>query len=420
MSLLDQLPLTPKQIRSIVESLDTRVGLWHGAVRSGKTVASLVSFLIGIADAPDHGLILACGRTLPSIERNLILPLQDPGLFGPIARQVHHTRGSSTATILGRTVHLIGAPNALAEGKLRGLTAYLIAIDEATLIPQEFVVQAMARMSVPGSRMVLTTNPAGPRHWLRQKYLLRESDPQLRLKSWHFLLDDNTKLEPLIVENIKSAMTGVFYQRNVLGRWVQAEGAIYQAFDEDRHVVRGPVPPIWTMPACGVDVGTTNPFHAVMLGITHPGPEGRKLIVTREWRHDSRVSQRTMTNVEYSSALRKWIPPDQPHWVVVDPSAADFRATLFRDDPTLNVMAGDNAVVPGIQLVSSLFATDKLVIHESCKELLDEIPGYVWDEKAAEKGDDQPVKDADHGLDALRYACKSSRATWGLHVPVTA
>ncbi len=416
MSLLDDLPLTPKQVRSIVGSLDARVGLWHGAVRSGKTVASLVSFLIGIADAPDHGLILACGRTLPTIERNLILPLQDPALFGPIARQVHHVRGSSVATILGRTVHLIGAPNALAEGKLRGLTAYLIAIDEATLIPEEFVVQAMARMSVPGSRMVLTTNPAGPRHWLRQKYLLRENDPNLGLRQWHFLLDDNTKLDSDIVANIKAAMSGVFYQRNVLGRWVQAEGAIYQMFDEAKHVVRGPLPPIWWLPALGVDPGTTNAFHAVMLGVT----QDRRLIATREWRHDSRTTGRTMTNAEYSTALRKWIPPDDPTWIAIDPAAADFRATMIRDGEIKRVIYADNAVVDGIKLVASLFATGKLVIHESCKELLDEVPGYVWDSKAAEKGVDQPVKEADHGLDALRYACRTSRSTWERLIPLTA
>lgn len=416
MSLLDELPLTPKQIRSVVESVDARIGLWHGAVRSGKTVASLASFLHGIATAPSSGLILACGRTLPTIERNLIEPLQDPLLFGMFARQVHHVRGSSIATILGRTVHLIGAPNVLAEGKLRGLTAYLIAIDEATLIPEEFVVQAMARMSVPGSRMILTTNPAGPRHWLRQKYMLRAADSDLRLRQWHFKLDDNTKLEPGIISDIKAAMTGVFYQRNVLGRWVQAEGAIYQSFDEARHVVRGALPAIQWLPACGVDVGSTNPFHAVMLGVT----QDRRLIVTREWRHDSRATGRIMTNVEYSVALRKWLPPDQPDWIVVDPSAADFRATLARHGETKRVMAGDNAVIDGIQLVSSLFATNRLVVHESCKELLDEIPGYVWDEKAAERGEDQPVKRDDHGLDALRYAIRSSRTTWQSVVPVTA
>lgn len=405
MSLLDQFPLSPKQVDSIVGSMNHRVSILSGAVRSGKTVCSLLSFLIIVADAPPTGLLLICAKTLQVAERNLIEPLQDEALFGSIARQVHHTRGSNTATILGRTVHIIGASDARAESKLRGLTAYAILLDEAVLLPEEFVAQALARCSVPGARIIMTTNPAGPRNWLRQKYILRADE--LDLGHWHFTLDDNPFLDPEYVESLKRELTGVWYQRMILGRWVQAEGAIYQSFDENKHIVRGPLPRLSFLPALGVDVGTSNPFHAVMLGVT----EDARLIVTREWRYDSRVNGRAMTNSEYSVALRKWIPPDQPHWVVVDPSAADFRMTLFRDGVS-NVMAGDNSVLDGIQLVSSLFSTNRLVIHESCKELLDEIPGYVWEEKAAERGEDKPLKEADHGLDALRYSIKSSRTLW--------
>lgn len=412
-TLLDQFPLSPKQIESVVGSLSHRVSILSGAVRSGKTVASLLSFLIIVAEAPPTGLLIISSKTLQTAERNLIEPLQDPALFGPIAAQVHHTRGSNTCSILGRTVHIIGAADARAESKLRGLTAYAILLDEAVLLPEDYVAQALARCSVPGARLIMTTNPAGPRNWLRQKYILRAAE--LDLGHWHFTLDDNPFLDADYVASLKRELTGVWYQRMILGRWVQAEGAIYQSFDESKHIVRGALPPIWWLPALGIDVGSTNPTHAVMLGVTRD----QRLIVTREWRHDSRTTGRIMTNAEYSKALIKWIPPDQPTWIVVDPSAADFRATMLRDGEN-RVMAGDNSVIDGIQLVSSLFATNRLVIHESCKELLDEIPGYVWDEKAAERGQDQPVKLADHGLDALRYACRSSRTTWQSVVPTTA
>ncbi len=273
--------------------------------------------------------------------------------------------------------------------------------------------QALARCSAPGAKLIMSTNPAGPRNWLRQKYILRAAE--LDLGHWHFTLDDNPFLDPYYVASLKRELTGVFYQRMVLGLWVAAEGAIYQAFDEDRHVIRGPLPAINWIPACGIDVGSTNPFHAVMLGVT----QDRRLIITKEWRHDSRATGRIMTNVEYAKALTKWIPPDNPTWIVVDPSAADFRETLRQHGGTRRVMAGDNAVLDGIQLVSSLFATDRLVIHESCKHLLDEIPGYVWSEKAAERGEDEPLKQDDHGLDGMRYAIRSTRLTWQSVIPVT-
>lgn len=414
MSLLDQFPLSPKQVQAIVESQQHRVSILSGAVRSGKTIASLISFLITVASAPPSGLLILSAKTRDTAERNLIEPMQDPALFGPIAAQVHHTRGSNTCTILGRTVHIIGAADARAESKLRGLTAYCILLDEAVLLPEDYVAQALARCSLPNAKLIMTTNPSGPRSWLRQKYILRAGE--LNLGHWHFTLDDNPFLDPAYVAALKLELVGVWYQRMILGKWVQAEGAIYQSFDESKHVVRGALPQVLWIPACGVDVGSTNPFHAVMLGVT----QDRRLIVSKEWRHDSRATGRIMTNAEYSTALQKWIPPDNPTWIVVDPSAADFRETLRQGGETKRVIAGDNAVIDGIQLISSLFATNRLVIHESCKHLLDEVTGYVWDSKAAERGEDQPVKLDDHGLDALRYAARSSRTTWQQHVPVTA
>ncbi|MEU5427855.1 terminase family protein [Streptomyces olivoreticuli] len=142
----------------------------HGSVRSGKTIASLLAFLISIWQAPATGLILLCGRSLQTIERNILEPLQDPELFGPdVTAEVRHTRGATTANVLGRTVHLIGASDARAEGRLRGATACLAYVDEATLVPEGFWTQLLARLSVPGTRLLATTNPDGPRHWPRRR-----------------------------------------------------------------------------------------------------------------------------------------------------------------------------------------------------------------------------------------------------------
>lgn len=220
---LDALPLSRKQIVSIAESTQARISIWTGAVRSGKTIASLIAFLIAVAAAPPSGLIVIVGRTLQTIERNIIEPLQDRQLFGFIAAEVQHTRGSTTVTILGRTVHLIGASDARAEGRIRGLTAYLVLVDEATLIPEGFWNQVLARLSVPGARLLATTNPDSPAHWLRKKFLLRAGE--LSLASWHFTLDDNPSLAADYVAALKREYVGLWYRRFILGEWCQAEGA---------------------------------------------------------------------------------------------------------------------------------------------------------------------------------------------------
>jgi len=95
---------------------------------------------------------------------------------------------------------------------------------------------------------------------------------------------------------------------------------------------------------------------------------------------------------------------------VVDPSAASFRVQLFQD--RLRPVLADNDVLDGIRLVSSLLSTGRLKIHRSCKHLIGEMQGYSWDEKAAAKGEDVPVKVNDHGVDSLRYGIMTPRSLW--------
>lgn len=404
--------LSPTHLRSVVESV-ARLNIWQGSVRSGKTVASLLRFLMAVAAAPSSGRVLLFGKTRESINRNVFAVLTDPALFGPLARLTQYNPGAATGSILGREVDVLGANDAKAEPKVRGMTLCLAYGDELTTVPEPFFTQVLARLSVPGAQLFGTTNPDSPAHWLRKRYLLREGE--LNLRTWHSTLDDNPHLDPAYVADLKREYVGLWHKRFVLGLWVQAEGAVFDMWDETRHVVTE-LPVITRWLACGIDYGTTNPFHAVALGL---GVDGQ-LYLTREWRHDSKTARRSMTDVEYSRAVRDWlttVPIPQttltgitPEHVVVDPSAASFRVQLYRDG--ISAMLGDNTVVDGIRTMSSLLATNLLKVHTSCRHLLDEIPGYSWDDKAAEQGRDEPVKADDHGIDASRYAIHTTRGIW--------
>ncbi|PJN40502.1 terminase [Streptomyces sp. CB02959] len=402
--MLDSLPLSRKQLQSIAQAT-ARICLWHGAVRSGKTVASLLAFILAVAEAPASGLIVICGRSLQTIERNCLEPLADEALFGPAARQVRHTRGATTAVILGRTVHLIGAADARAEGRLRGLTACLAYADEATLLPEGFWTQLLARLSVPGARLLATTNPDSPRHWLKVSYLDRAAE--LNLRAWHFRLSDNPSLSSVYVADLAAEYVGLWKRRMIDGAWVVAEGAIYDMWDEQRHVVTE-LPDMrryW----CGIDYGTTNPFAGVLLG---EGVDGR-LYVAAEWRHDSRATHRSMTDAQYSAAVRTWLDDlgITPEWTFIDPSAASFSTQMWQDGHP-GLARASNAVADGIRSVSSLLAAGRLLVHQSCEGLLAELPGYSWDPKATERGVDAPLKVDDHSTDALRYAVHSTAHEW--------
>lgn len=404
--------LSPKQGRSIVES-QARVNIWEGAIRSGKTVASLIRWLMFIATAPTSGELVMIGKTSATLARNIFAVVQNPDIFGVLARHVSYTQGAPTATILGRRIHVIGANDARSEAKIRGMTVVGAYVDELTLLPnKEFFDQLLARMSVEGAQLFASTNPDSPAHWALRD-VIRSGNPDVR--SWHFRLEDNPFLPPSVVEAYRRMYVGLFYRRFVLGEWVAGEGAIFEMFDHDRHVV-DIVPQIERWLGVGIDYGTQNPFAALMGGI---GVDGR-IYITGEWRYDGRRSRHQLSAPEYVERLQGWMEglahPGtklrgiRPPMVIVDPSASPFIVQLYRSG--IRPENADNEVLPGIQTVSALMARDKLRVHRSCEGLLQELPGYSWDENAAKLGQDKPVKLDDHSVDALRYLLHTSRNHW--------
>lgn len=415
--------LSPKQVASVRQSR-ARINLWTGAIRAGKTVASLLRWVMYVRTAPRGGRLVMVGRTKDTIARNLFSVLQDPAIFGPVADEVHYTPGANVAYVFGRVIDVIGANDARSETRLRGMTCAGAYVDEATLVPREFWTQLLGRMSVPGATLFATTNPDNSSHWLRKDFLLRSRD--LGLRTWHFTLDDNPALAEKYKAAIKAEFVGLWYRRFVLGHWVSAEGAIYDMWDDTVHVVKT-LPLIERWLSVGIDYGTTAPFAGILLGL---GVD-RTLYAVSEYRYDSKLAHRSKTDAEYSEAVRAWLDtvrvpgagtrdeqtglviPRQgvtPEWICIDPSAASFVTQLHRDG--LIPTKARNNVLDGIRSVASLLARRKLLIHESCDALIAELPGYCWDDKKSEKGIDEPIKADDHSCDALRYAVHTPEAAW--------
>ena len=101
----------------------------------------------------------------------------------------------------------------------------------------------------------------------------------MSLRSWKFSLDDNPALDPEYVAWLKATHVGLWFRRFILGDWRFAEGAVYDMFDDTRHVV-DILPPMSDWLCVSVDDGTTNPLHALLIGL---GVDGT-LYVVAEWR----------------------------------------------------------------------------------------------------------------------------------------
>ncbi|MET7787246.1 terminase family protein [Streptomyces sp900116325] len=162
MSLLDALPMSRKQLLSIVQS-EARINVWEGSVRSGKTIASLLRWLIYVADAPRGGELVMVGRTRDSLFRNIIGPLMNPELFGELAGLVKYNNGAPMAYILGRPVHVLGANDAKAEPKVRGMTCTGAYVDELTTLPPHVLRSACRPVLRQGLEDLRDDQPRQPR-----------------------------------------------------------------------------------------------------------------------------------------------------------------------------------------------------------------------------------------------------------------
>ncbi len=205
---------------------------------------------------------------------------------------------------------------------------------------------------------------------------------------------------------MRRELQGVWYQRLILGLWVAAEGAIYDAFSEERHVIDADPPAhLLRREVVACDYGTGNP--TVFLRLAE-GADGVWYVLD-EYCWDAHKTQRQKTDAEYVADLLGFVAGHAPRSIFIDPSAASFM--LACRQAYLPVAPAENAVVDGIRFVASLFAANRLRIHRRCSTLRGELPGYLWDARAAEHGEDRPLKVNDHACDALRYAL------WSLYAP---
>lgn len=398
---------SPKQAHSI-GSATAKICIWNGAVSAGKTVASLMRLLTAISEAPTTGEIVIIGRTRDTVNRNIMTLLQDPALFGELSEQVRYNRGAPTAEILERTVHILGSSDVRAEATIRGMTISIAYLDEATLVSKEFFAMLHTRLRVKGfnCQLFVTTNPDSPRHWLKTEYIDRAQE--LGHRVYHFTIDDNAhNLEPGYIADLKAQYSGLWYQRFIEGKWTMAEGVIYSMFDLSRHVTNQQPHAIVKHLAVGVDYGARDNTRGVkaVLG------DDNRIWITREW------VPAEGTEAERSASLRKFCDTyGWPDYFFVDPAARGFRLQMHQDE-LRPVIKANNSHADGIGIVASLLAAGRLVIHESCTELITEIQSYAWDPKAAEKGHDEPVKLDDHAVDALRYAILTSRPMWQPFIP---
>jgi PBSX family phage terminase large subunit len=303
---------------------------------------------------------------------------------------------SNKTTLYGRDIYFVGAPDVSAVTTIQGSTLAYAYVDEATCIPEPFWKMLETRLSVPGAQLFATCNPEGPAHWLKKEYLDRPQDHDII--HWQFNLDDNPVLDEAYKKAIKSSFHGMWYERYILGNWALATGAIYDTYDKNNEYDQPYATPNYYI--VGVDYGTTNATAAVLCGITpNKWPQ---VHIEKEYYYDSVKVGRAKTDAELVRDIKDFIGYKNISIIYLDPAAASLKIALRQAE--LPVIDANNDVLPGIKTVGKFIAGKNIVIHKSCNVLREHIQSYAWDPKAADRGEDKPIKKNDHILDALRYA----------------
>ena len=395
---------TPKQLELLrlwqADKLK-RINLLSGSVRSGKTWISLVLWAFWVGTMPKDKNYLMTAKSLTTLKRNALDLLVE--LVGE--QNFTYSLAQKEAYLFGRKVYLEGANDARAESKIRGMTLQGAYCDELTLFGEDFFTMLLSRLSESDAKLIATTNPDIPTHWLRKNYIERRSEIDMLLME--FLIEDNIFLDSKSVKQLKKEYVGVFYDRFISGKWVAAEGVIYGLFANDKN--RYTIGNVYTyleetnqsirLVSFGVDFGgnrSATSFTATL--ITNTGT----VIIADEAYIKKELNPDTL-NTEYAAFIERNTKlygagvtrADSAESVLIRGLDLTAKKQGLR---TKVKLALKRPINDRIKITLLLMAQDRLKICKNCIHTIDAFASAVYDDKKLE---DTRLDDGNMNIDSL-------------------
>lgn len=398
---------------------DKRYTILIGTVRSAKTFTMTAKqiYQLCLYKLPPNAKRLMTGATKQTLYRNVLVDLFN------VVGEGNYSYNSSTGELwlFGVQWFCMGAKDEASYRQILGMTVGVAIGDEVVEYPKSFLAQLFLRMSPKGARAYFTTNTGNPYCYLKAE-VIDKFDPA-SIEIINFSLDDNPNIDEEAKRAIIASQTGVFYLRYILAQWVVAEGSIYRdSFSETDNLFDGTVTVGDRQVALGAEPvglraqgGHVERWFSVDAGVDHPQchleyyDDGDIIWVTREQRWDSRKEMRQKTDAQYVDDLIEFGVTG--HRIIMPPEALSLKNEAIQRG--LWVTDADNSVKEGIHTVSTMFSRRKLMVSQrGCPELAKRIPNYAWDDNAAKRGVEQPLKVEDDDNDSLRYGIHGKIPQW--------
>lgn len=390
-----------------------RINLLEGSVRSGKTWISLVLWAFWVANMPEDGGYLMVAKTLTSLRRNILDLLQS--LVG--ASNFTYSLSKKEGCLFGRQIFLEGAGDIRAENKIRGMTLTGAYCDEVTLFTEDFFTMLLSRLSMPDAKLIGTTNPDNPHHWLKRKFIDRSSE--LDILVLKFLIGDNIFLDPTYIKNLKKEYSGVYYDRFILGLWKAAEGAIYSLFanEPSRFILDKIDDKDIAFTTVGVDFGGNRSAHSFVCNGFLKGMRG--VVTLDEFYMKKKISPSELEEYFVDFILRC-----KGKYKLYDVYCDSAETTLIKGlenaaiQAKLGVdvrLAKKGRITDRIRFFNSLMSHGRYHVLGHCTHLIDALQTAVWDDKGIE---DKRLDDGNlnvDSLDALEYSTEAymTDLIWG-------
>ena len=394
-----------------------------GSIRSGKTVSMSLSFVIWAMESFSEQNFAMCGKTVGSFRRNVLVWLK---LMLTSRRYEVTERRSENLLIVTRGevrnyFYIFGGRDESSQDLIQGITLAGVFFDEVALMPESFVNQATGRCSVEGSKLWFNCNPSFPEHWFKQNWI--DKCKEKNIIYLHFTMNDNLSLSAKIKERYQSMYTGVFFQRYILGLWVNAEGLIFRYFAEnqepytfdecnewERNEETGKFKCGFSHLMIGIDFGDNGSkysFHAT--GFKN-GYNNLYVVDEHDIEKSNGIDSNKMCREFISFYRRVKIKWGQPDWIFCDSASNTLINTLIsaayknnldssRIRPVVKNQLSERPV-----LVDLLLSTGRLKINKNCKNLIFALKSLVWDEKQPDIPKDENIGNINDYWDSFCYS----------------
>lgn len=405
----------------------------EGAVRAGKTVDNIFAFAHELKTTPDR-IHLATGSTVANAKLN-IGDANGFGLEYIFRGQARWTKykGNEALLIKGsstgnkeKIVIFSGGAKADSYKKIRGNSYGMWIATEINLHHDNTIKEAFNRTLASKRRKFFwDLNPEHPKAFIYVNYLDTYEEKNKkgeflgRYNYEHFTIDDNINISEERKAEIKSQYTigSVWYNRDILGQRVQAEGLIYRQFADNVEcfkVEAKDLPDDFHKITVGIDIGGTKSQHAlVATGIVRGY---KKLYALKSERIDPNGTPEDLNQAVIAFLLeigKKYGKVNEIRFESAEQvlkrgvQKAILESDELRELGTLPVVL-DSIKTPikdRIELTASLMAQGRFFYTNDCRSLVEALTSAVWDEKnlTENKRLDDGTSDIDT-LDAFEYS----------------